>query len=347
MTTPEHSPWRVLRVFRKAIEWITGPWTWKNLAGWVIIIILLFFVKGCIMDQYTIPTGSMDPTLHGDPRLFHGDRVLVNKWRFGPRIPFTTRRLAIWDTPQRWDIVVFRSLEEETDQPVLIKRVVALPGERVRIRDGKIYINGELCEAPEPLQSTLYYYTDLKFTETEKRRQFLRVAKNNRSIPILNPYNEPVKVFYAEMKRLHEQVSHIDIDGLSDEEVLALCEDVAPEAITLIDDIYEFSQPLMPYGCQDDDEHSLVPEGHYFMLGDNSAASLDGRMYGWVPHNHLYGSAFAVWWPWSRRQDFTGFSRTWWGMSLLYGIPALIILWELSGYFRKSSVKEKNDEGKS
>lgn len=340
MTTSEDASFRPWRFVRKALEWLTGPWTWKNLGGWIVVIALLFFVKGCVIDQYTIPTGSMDPTLNGDPRFFHGDRVLVNKWRFGPRIPFTTRRLAVWDTPDRWDIVVFRSLEEETDQPILIKRIVALPGERVRIQDGKIYINGELCEAPETLRSTLHYYTELKFTEDEKKRQFLRVAKANKSLPILNPYNEPVKVFYREMNRLHKEVDDVDIDALSDEMVRVLCADVAPEAIQLIDDIYEFAQPPMPYGARDEDEYSLVPEDHYFMLGDNSGASLDGRMYGWVPHNHLYGSAFAVWWPWSQRQDFTGFSRTWWGMALLYGIPALIILWELSGYFRKSSVKE-------
>ncbi|MGI6746319.1 MAG: hypothetical protein ACOX45_09375 [Acutalibacteraceae bacterium] len=64
-------------------------------------------------------------------------------------------------------------------------------------------------------------------------------------------------------------------------------------------------------------------------------------MYGWVPHNHLYGSAFAVWWPWARRQDFTGFSHTWWGMALLYGIPALLLLWELSGYVRKRKKENK------
>lgn len=322
-------------------QWVTGPWTWKNLWGWVVVILLLFFLKGCVIDQYTIPTGSMAPTLNGDPRFFHGDRVLVNKWRFGPRLPFTTKRLAVWDKPDRWDIVVFRSLEEDTDQPILIKRVVALPGERVRIRDGKIFINGEEALPPESLRSVLHYYPDLKFTETEKKRQFLRVAQNNRAIPILNPHKESVQRFYGEMNRLHDIVASLDIQELSEAEVERYSSDVAPEALNMIEEIYEFAQPPMPYGCRDEEKYMLVPEDHYFMLGDNSAASLDGRMYGWVPHNHLFGSAFAVWWPWARRQDFTGFSHTWWGMSLLYGLPALLVLWELSGYFRK---KEKTKE---
>lgn len=341
MTTPEALPGKTLQFCRRLLEQITGPWTWKNLGGWIIIILLLLFVKGCIIDQYTIPTGSMDPTLHGDPRLFYGDRVLVNKWRFGPRIPFTTHRLARWDTPDRWDIVVFRSLEKETQQPVLIKRVIGLPGERVRIRDGSIFINGEKCPPPAQLKDTLHYYTELKFTDVEKKRQFLKLAQKNQPLAILNPEEPPVKHFYQEMKRFNEKAEKLDVDALSDEKVLDFCRELDPRTLQLIDQVYVFYQPPMPYGCRDEDEYTLVPEGHYFLLGDNSAASLDGRMYGWVPHNHLYGSAFAVWWPWARRQDFTGFSHTWWGMALLYGIPALLLLWELSGYVRKRKKENK------
>ena len=54
------------------LQSFTGPWTKRNLYSWLFVIFLVFFIKGCIIDQYTIPTGSMEPTLIGDPRFFRG-----------------------------------------------------------------------------------------------------------------------------------------------------------------------------------------------------------------------------------------------------------------------------------
>jgi len=80
----------------------------------------------------------------------------------------------------------------------------------------------------------------------------------------------------------------------------------------------------MRYGILPDDEYAVVPEGHYFLLGDNSGNSVDGRIYGWVPEQNLVGRAFSIWWPIGRWTDFTGWSGAWWGMLLLYGIPLAI-----------------------
>jgi hypothetical protein len=86
--------------------------------------------------------------------------------------------------------------------------------------------------------------------------------------------------------------------------------------------------PLV-YGVRPEPEHSIVPEGHYLLLGDNSPHSQDGRYFGWVPEGNMLGRAFCTWWPIGRWRDFTGFTDTWWGVSLLYGIPLLILLYEL------------------
>ncbi|OQB43667.1 MAG: Signal peptidase I [Candidatus Hydrogenedentes bacterium ADurb.Bin179] len=334
-TTP--SPRHPLRRF---LESLTGPWTWRNLFGWTALVVAVLFVKGCLIDQYTIPSGSMEPTLKGDPRFFMGDRVLVNKWKFGPRIPFTTRRLWKWGAPDRWDIVVFRSIDPESEHPILIKRVIGLPGEKVKIRDGRILINGKVAEPPEELRAILHYVDKLSFTDIEKKRQLLKLAQANKALPILNPQHPPVIEMYAFMERVHPTVTGIDLDALSDEEIKSLCTDVGKPVIDLIDDIYDFVQPDMPYGIRDEEQYSVVPEGHYLLLGDNSEQSLDGRMYGWVPHHHLYGQAFAVWWPWSHRQDFTGFSQKWWGKLLLYGIPTLIVASELVAALRRRRTKD-------
>lgn len=344
--TPANAPRHPLRRF---LEAFTGPWTKGNLFSWAGIIFAIFFIKGCIIDQYTIPSGSMEPTLMGDPAFFRGDRVLVNKWIFGPRIPFTTKRLWKWGEPERWNIVVFRSIDPKAEHPILIKRVVGLPGERVKIKDGKIMINGAVVEPPESLREVLHYVDHLEFTELDKQRQILRLAQVNQPLPVLNPEHPPVARLYEAMERLHPQVKDLDVSALTAAEVTALCAGIDHQVVNLIGNIYEYVQPEMNYGIRDEDAFSLVPEGHYLLLGDNSNESLDGRMYGWVPHNHLYGRTFAVWWPWSHRHDFTGFSKTWWGRLLLYGIPAVLIAMEIRGAVlrRREKKAEKVKEKKA
>ncbi len=319
---------------KRFLQVFTGPWTKRNLISWVILITSVLFVKGCIIDQYTIPTGSMEPTLRGDPRFFRGDRVLVNKWLYGPRIPFTTYRLSKWSAPERWDIVVFRAVDPEAAHPILIKRVVGLPGEHVQIRDGNIEVAGQVVTPPPPLDNILHYTDEFSLDVTERKRQFLALAQQNEPLPNLDRYRLEVHTLYNEMNRLHPAVQDKDIASLSVAEIEALCADVHPVALRTIDDLFAYVRPEMLYGVRDEPEYAVVPEDHYFMLGDNSAHSLDGRMYGWVPHHHLYGRTFAVWWPWPRRQDFTGFSYTWWGRGLLYGIPLVLILLEICLFMR-------------
>jgi len=319
------------------LQIFTGPWTKRNLYSWLFIIFLVFFIKGCVIDQYTIPTGSMEPTLIGDPRFFRGDRVLVNKWIYGPRIPFTTKRLWRWGEPSRWDIVVFHAVEPEAKHPILIKRVIGLPGEQVQIRDGKVWINGVEMKPPGKLAEILHYTNEPAITDVENKRQFLHLAQKNEPLPSLDPLELSVQTLYAEMKRLHPVVKNLDIGALGDSEINSLCKEVTPAALHLLEKLFVFLSPRMMYGVNAAPEYSIVPEGHYLLLGDNSEHSLDGRMFGWTPHNHLYGKAFAVWWPWSHRKDFTGFSRTWWGMLLLYGIPIALVGMEVYFSLRSKS----------
>lgn len=314
-----HSPWM------RTVTAITGPWTRSNLLHWILLIGLILFIKGCLIDQYTIPTGSMEETLHGDPRFFRGDRVLVNKWVYGPRIPFTAIRLWNWAEPKRWDIVVFRPMPGTSAHRTLIKRVVGLPGEQVLIRDGRIHINGKPVDPPESLRDTLHYTTAFRPGEEDVRRLFLKLAQQNHSLAVLNPANETVQQLYADMARLHPQVADMDLDATPVETVRELCAGVSRISLGVVSELAVFDQPPLRYGVLDDPEHSVVPENCYFLLGDNSAQSVDGRVWGWVARNHLFGRTFAVWWPWPRRRDFTGFSQTWWGMALLYGIPAGLI----------------------
>lgn len=340
-TSPTHraSP---LHIVYRLVAVITGPWTRKNLQGWIILLGALFFIKGCVIDQYTIPSGSMEETLHGDPRYFHGDRVLTNKWLYGPRIPFTAIRLWNWAEPRRWDIVVFYAVPGSSEHSVLVKRLVGLPGERIHIQDGKVFINGTPLDPPPELRDKLHYTTQFALPEVEIKRIFLTWAKTNQLPWIFNPERYEAKKLLEDMSRWHDKVASLDVEQLSPEEIDRLCEGLSKLSLTLAQMAYDHQQPALPYGIRPEDQYSVVPKDSYFMLGDNSAQSADSRVWGWVPRNNLLGRAFAIWWPWHRRRDFTGFSRTWWGMLLLYGIPAVLVAQELRHYQKERGRKKKS-----
>lgn len=154
------------------LAWFSGgglEWV-KSLA---IAIGVALAIRWVFAEPFRIPSGSMEPTLHGDDRILRGDRVFVNKWIFGLRyplngcrIPFTHYRIEyakdrLWRraAPKRWDIVVFKSAEPDAWNTTLVKRVVGLPGERIQIRGGKVYANGQELVLP-PGMPPVEYTTD-------------------------------------------------------------------------------------------------------------------------------------------------------------------------------------------
>jgi signal peptidase I len=99
----------------------------------VAFALVFGFIKPAVADSYRIPSASMEPTLHGCEGC-DNDRVLANKFIYR----FTE--------PERGQIVVFRSVED--DETLLIKRVVGIPGDKIQIRDGTLYVNGEPQDEP-------------------------------------------------------------------------------------------------------------------------------------------------------------------------------------------------------
>lgn len=100
--------------------------------GFMLVGILA--ARSTLADHYHVPSGSMEPT------LLPGDRVFVDKRAHGIRIPFTTRRLVDGQPIERGEVVIFDSPH---DGKRLIKRIVAVGGDEVVIRNGHLFINGE------------------------------------------------------------------------------------------------------------------------------------------------------------------------------------------------------------
>ncbi len=111
----------------------------------LVAIVLALLIRTFIVQAFKIPSGSMIPTLS------IGDHILVNKFVYGIKLPFTDRYLVRLGDPKRASIVVFKFPGDETKD--YIKRIIGLPGDRVEIRDKRVYISGEPLEEPYAVHS--------------------------------------------------------------------------------------------------------------------------------------------------------------------------------------------------
>ena len=110
-------------------------WWISELISLAIVLAAVTAARSSIADHYYVPSGSMQYT------LMDGDRVVVNKMSYGLRIPLTKIDIFGSSTPQRGEIAVFDSPEDGTTR--LIKRIVAIGGDRVSVVDGQLSINGQ------------------------------------------------------------------------------------------------------------------------------------------------------------------------------------------------------------
>lgn len=100
----------------------------------IIAIILALVIRTFVVQAFKIPSGSMIPTLS------IGDHILVNKFIYGVRLPFTDVVLVPITHPHRGDVIVFRFPKDESKD--FIKRVVGLPGDTIEVKNKEVLING-------------------------------------------------------------------------------------------------------------------------------------------------------------------------------------------------------------
>jgi signal peptidase I len=192
-------------------------------------LLLAFVIRTLLFQPFSIPSGSMRPT------LLEGDYLFVTKWAYGYSrysLPLSPNLFSgrIWGgEPERGDVVVFKFPPNPSVDYII--RVIGLPGDKVQMRGGQVFIN-----------------------DVAVPREKVGQIDN----PDITEVSRPVDVY---RETLPNGVSFDTLD-------------------------------LTPNGIGDDTREFIVPDGHYFMLGDNRDNSADSRFsVGFVPYDHLVGRA--------------------------------------------------------
>ena len=112
----------------------------EYIEAFAVAILLALLIRTFVVQAFKIPSGSMEDT------LLVGDHILVNKFMYGERIPYTDLRFFDFRHPQRGDVIVFIYPEDESKD--FIKRVVAVEGDTIEVKDKKVYVNDTLQNEP-------------------------------------------------------------------------------------------------------------------------------------------------------------------------------------------------------
>ena len=148
-----------------------------------VAVLVALLLRAFVVEAFKIPSGSMIPTLEV------GDHIFVNKFIYGLRIPFTKIKFFEWRKPKRGEVIVF--IYPSDPDKDFIKRIVAVEGDRVAVRNEVLYVNGE--EVPHEKLPDLWNYRDLVDERTQQwdekyARRIVEQVDGNRYMTIHEPH---------------------------------------------------------------------------------------------------------------------------------------------------------------
>jgi signal peptidase I len=257
---------------------------WHEVRGYAEALLVAFLIVTFVFTTVGVVGSSMRPTLDGGngqlpQALFTGDRVFI------PKFDTWLRRLGVLGEYDRGDIVVVRepenapSLQVQTRRSFFIKRVIAQPGDHLRIDNGQVYVNGVAID-----QSFI--------TEGGE------ITPDPIDFPVVTVQDGQVVGFEGLIAGTYDPVSGgpAPVEGEETQfyyggtlDALAPIPADAPEGEPFLHEL-------------------IIPEGHYFVMGDNRQSSRggseDSRYFGPVESIAIAGQATAVIWPPRRDGDW-------------------------------------------
>ena len=112
----------------------------EYLEALAVALVLAFVIRTFVVQAFKIPSGSMLDT------LLIGDHLLVNKFLYGTRIPFTDKVILPIEEPADGDVIVFEFPEDTSKD--FIKRIIGAPGDVLEMKDKVVYRNGQKLDEP-------------------------------------------------------------------------------------------------------------------------------------------------------------------------------------------------------
>jgi signal peptidase I len=254
------APMRARAAQARAVDPATVPLpvTVDGARSFFPVAVIVLVVRAFVFEPFRIPSDSMMPT------LLDGDFIIVNKFAYGLRLPVADTKIVPIGEPKRGDVVVFHWPPDPAIN--YIKRLVGLPGDRVRVKSDQLIIN----DVPIPLTNTAPY-DDGCYHNMRESTEILGTHKHQ-ILWCLTP----------------EDLATIPTSS---------CTRNIPQNY-----VCRETNPPSEFDKGDVDE-IVVPAGQYLMIGDNRDNSSDGRYWGFVPEDHLVGKATRIWFNWDLKRS--------------------------------------------
>lgn len=239
------------------------------------VLLLVLVVRSFIYEPFQIPSGSMMPA------LLVGDFILVEKFAYGIKDPVTQTTLIETGHPKRGDVVVFKyPIDPRLDY---IKRVVGLPGDRVSYDsiNKRVTVQPDYSSKQECLTALPITYSDISpsdFVQTFNLTGSREVNSGFLLVPSDKQVDGSIRLVQHEESLGGVLHNILTVPGQQDQL-----------------SIY-FQQPGKPLA------EWIVPQGEYFMMGDNRDNSADSRYWGFVPEKNLVGKATAIWMSFDKKE---------------------------------------------